>query len=154
MDGLQYQWLLDPESVDMPAAFRDFLALLGEGPWPRAALLPAPGSAGADGGDDLHLDLGLRLESRDTSKVMLVGGVPVRNSLRTAPYSWSLPMSVRYVRMLMTSARVAPCAPSRASMVSKTPRDCSARVSPSAICPERYNIAPPPSSSTRATWEW
>ncbi|MEW2252244.1 TetR/AcrR family transcriptional regulator [Streptomyces sp. NPDC006975] len=30
MDGLQYQWLLDPESVDMPAAFRDFLALLGE----------------------------------------------------------------------------------------------------------------------------
>lgn len=30
MDGLQYQWLLDPESVDMPAAFRDFLVLLGE----------------------------------------------------------------------------------------------------------------------------
>jgi AcrR family transcriptional regulator len=30
MDGLQYQWLLDPESVDMPGAFRDFLALLGE----------------------------------------------------------------------------------------------------------------------------
>ncbi|MGI5375110.1 TetR/AcrR family transcriptional regulator [Streptomyces sp. CA-251387] len=30
MDGLQYQWLLDPESVDMPAAFRDFLGLLGE----------------------------------------------------------------------------------------------------------------------------
>ncbi|MET8135829.1 MULTISPECIES: TetR/AcrR family transcriptional regulator [unclassified Streptomyces] len=30
MDGLQYQWLLDPESVDMPAAFRDFLMLLGE----------------------------------------------------------------------------------------------------------------------------
>jgi AcrR family transcriptional regulator len=30
MDGLQYQWLLDPESVDMPAAFRDFVALLGE----------------------------------------------------------------------------------------------------------------------------
>ncbi|MBN0044783.1 TetR/AcrR family transcriptional regulator [Streptomyces actuosus] len=30
MDGLQYQWLLDPESVDMPAAFRDFLLLLGE----------------------------------------------------------------------------------------------------------------------------
>ncbi|MEV7681799.1 TetR/AcrR family transcriptional regulator [Streptomyces sp. NPDC088341] len=36
MDGLQYQWLLDPESVDMPAAFRDFLALLRpEGPGPR-----------------------------------------------------------------------------------------------------------------------
>ncbi|MET9832950.1 TetR/AcrR family transcriptional regulator [Streptomyces sp. NPDC006385] len=30
MDGLQYQWLLHPESVDMPAAFRDFLRLLGE----------------------------------------------------------------------------------------------------------------------------
>ncbi|GHJ37881.1 TetR/AcrR family transcriptional regulator [Streptomyces sp. TS71-3] len=29
MDGLQYQWLLDPEGVDMPGAFRDFLALLG-----------------------------------------------------------------------------------------------------------------------------
>ncbi|MFI1018708.1 TetR/AcrR family transcriptional regulator [Streptomyces sp. NPDC020965] len=28
LDGLQYQWLLDPEAVDMPAAFRDFLALL------------------------------------------------------------------------------------------------------------------------------
>jgi AcrR family transcriptional regulator len=31
MDGLQYQWLLDPGSVDMPGAFRDFLTLLGEG---------------------------------------------------------------------------------------------------------------------------
>lgn len=31
MDGLQYQWLLDPEGVDMPGAFRDFLTLLGEG---------------------------------------------------------------------------------------------------------------------------
>ncbi|MFI6942937.1 TetR/AcrR family transcriptional regulator [Streptomyces sp. NPDC050418] len=30
LDGLQYQWLLDPESVDMAAAFRDFLVLLGE----------------------------------------------------------------------------------------------------------------------------
>jgi AcrR family transcriptional regulator len=30
MDGLQYQWLLDPASVDMPRAFRDFLTLLGE----------------------------------------------------------------------------------------------------------------------------
>lgn len=29
MDGLQYQWLLDPERVDMPEAFRDFLELLG-----------------------------------------------------------------------------------------------------------------------------
>ncbi|MEV5610490.1 TetR/AcrR family transcriptional regulator [Streptomyces sp. NPDC052225] len=31
MDGLQYQWLLDPEAVDMPAAFRDFLELLAGG---------------------------------------------------------------------------------------------------------------------------
>ncbi|CAL9405996.1 TetR/AcrR family transcriptional regulator [Streptomyces sp. enrichment culture] len=29
LDGLQYQWLLDPEAVDMAAAFRDFLCLLG-----------------------------------------------------------------------------------------------------------------------------
>ncbi|WP_258177149.1 TetR/AcrR family transcriptional regulator [Streptomyces solincola] len=29
MDGLQYQWLLDPESVDMAGAFRAFLKLLG-----------------------------------------------------------------------------------------------------------------------------
>jgi AcrR family transcriptional regulator len=32
MDGLQFQWLLDPEAADMPAAFRDFVALLGGGP--------------------------------------------------------------------------------------------------------------------------
>ncbi|MFD5893923.1 MULTISPECIES: TetR/AcrR family transcriptional regulator [unclassified Streptomyces] len=35
MDGLQYQWLLAPESVDMPAAFRAFVTLLrggAEGP--------------------------------------------------------------------------------------------------------------------------
>ncbi|MFI2259011.1 TetR/AcrR family transcriptional regulator [Streptomyces tubercidicus] len=31
LDGLQLQWLLDPEEVEMPAAFRDFLALLGCG---------------------------------------------------------------------------------------------------------------------------
>ncbi|GAA3371079.1 TetR/AcrR family transcriptional regulator [Streptomyces sannanensis] len=31
MDGLQYQWLLDPEAVDMPAAFRDFVGLLRSG---------------------------------------------------------------------------------------------------------------------------
>ncbi|POX36081.1 TetR family transcriptional regulator [Streptomyces sp. Ru73] len=29
MDGLQYQWLLDPGAVDMPAAFRALLRLLG-----------------------------------------------------------------------------------------------------------------------------
>ncbi|MGW8766160.1 TetR/AcrR family transcriptional regulator [Streptomyces sp. NPDC055815] len=33
MDGLQYQWLLDPSAVDMPGAFRDFLRLLrGDAP--------------------------------------------------------------------------------------------------------------------------
>ncbi|MER7763573.1 TetR/AcrR family transcriptional regulator [Streptomyces sp. NPDC097619] len=32
LDGLQYQWLLDPEGVDMPAAFRSFLTLLHGGP--------------------------------------------------------------------------------------------------------------------------
>ncbi|MFG2137536.1 TetR/AcrR family transcriptional regulator [Streptomyces sp. NPDC048650] len=31
MDGLQLQWLLDPEDVDMSAAFRDFVALLKGG---------------------------------------------------------------------------------------------------------------------------
>ncbi|MFG2346629.1 TetR/AcrR family transcriptional regulator [Streptomyces phaeochromogenes] len=44
MDGLQYQWLLAPESVDMPAAFRDFLTLLGEGP--GAGPTPGPGVSG------------------------------------------------------------------------------------------------------------
>ncbi|WP_448058657.1 TetR/AcrR family transcriptional regulator [Cellulomonas hominis] len=28
MDGLQLQWLLDPENIDMPALFDDFLALV------------------------------------------------------------------------------------------------------------------------------
>ncbi|MFF9144457.1 TetR/AcrR family transcriptional regulator [Streptomyces sp. NPDC014861] len=32
MDGLQYQWLLDPSAVDMPGAFRDFLRLLASPP--------------------------------------------------------------------------------------------------------------------------
>ncbi|MFD8972168.1 MULTISPECIES: TetR/AcrR family transcriptional regulator [unclassified Streptomyces] len=33
LDGLQYQWLLDPAAVDMPNAFRDFLRLLrGDAP--------------------------------------------------------------------------------------------------------------------------
>ncbi|MFC9700610.1 TetR/AcrR family transcriptional regulator [Streptomyces sp. NPDC056943] len=35
LDGLQYQWLLDPSAVDMPDAFRDFLRLL-RGDDPRA----------------------------------------------------------------------------------------------------------------------
>ncbi|MFC0600919.1 TetR/AcrR family transcriptional regulator [Streptomyces palmae] len=29
LDGLQFQWLHDPERVDMPAVFRSFVALLG-----------------------------------------------------------------------------------------------------------------------------
>jgi hypothetical protein len=37
MDGLQYQWLLDPESVDMPGAFRDFLALVEGDPSDRGS---------------------------------------------------------------------------------------------------------------------
>ncbi|NLU69248.1 TetR/AcrR family transcriptional regulator [Streptomyces sp. HNM0574] len=36
MDGLQFQWLLDPEAVDMPASFRRFRALLGDVPEPGA----------------------------------------------------------------------------------------------------------------------
>ncbi|GAA4537585.1 TetR/AcrR family transcriptional regulator [Amycolatopsis samaneae] len=32
LDGLQLQWLLDPEEVDMPQSFRDFLTLLGTKP--------------------------------------------------------------------------------------------------------------------------
>jgi AcrR family transcriptional regulator len=31
MDGLQFQWLLAPDEVDMPEVFRDFLRLLGGG---------------------------------------------------------------------------------------------------------------------------
>ncbi|MER5391973.1 helix-turn-helix domain-containing protein [Saccharopolyspora sp. NPDC002686] len=30
MDGMQFQWLLDPDSADMSAAFRHLIALLGE----------------------------------------------------------------------------------------------------------------------------
>jgi AcrR family transcriptional regulator len=56
MDGLQVQWLLDPEAVDMPAAFRDFLALLAPPPGTgtsagagTGAGAGAPGAAGAAG---------------------------------------------------------------------------------------------------------
>ncbi|MFF8692467.1 TetR/AcrR family transcriptional regulator [Streptomyces sp. NPDC015144] len=45
LDGLQYQWLLDPESVDMPAAFEDFLTLLrtpGATTGPGGANAPTP----------------------------------------------------------------------------------------------------------------
>ncbi|QEU94582.1 TetR/AcrR family transcriptional regulator [Streptomyces kanamyceticus] len=56
MDGLQYQWLLDPESVDMPGAFRDFLALLGE-PRSRERTGGVGGTAGTgDGGHHVDLD--------------------------------------------------------------------------------------------------
>ncbi len=48
MDGLQYQWLLAPESVDMPGAVRSFLALLGSA--------SGDGPPGGDGRDDLDLD--------------------------------------------------------------------------------------------------
>ncbi|MGG8408384.1 TetR/AcrR family transcriptional regulator [Streptomyces sp. 12297] len=35
LDGLQYQWLLAPDAVDMPSAFRAFLTLLHGGPEAR-----------------------------------------------------------------------------------------------------------------------
>lgn len=43
MDGLQVQWLLDPETVDMTAAFRDFMALLA----PPVGGPQAPGAPAA-----------------------------------------------------------------------------------------------------------
>ncbi|WP_405908870.1 TetR/AcrR family transcriptional regulator [Streptomyces sp. NBC_00828] len=49
MDGLQYQWLLDPESVDMPGAFRDFLTLLGENPPPDSLPGSPPDSPPGEG---------------------------------------------------------------------------------------------------------
>lgn len=49
MDGLQLQWLLDPEQVDMPAAFRDFLALLAAGAGPSDGPGEAPGEAPDEG---------------------------------------------------------------------------------------------------------
>ncbi|WP_299530464.1 TetR/AcrR family transcriptional regulator [uncultured Streptomyces sp.] len=45
LDGLQYQWLLDPSAVDMPAAFRDFLELL-EGPGAAGRAARRDGEAG------------------------------------------------------------------------------------------------------------
>ncbi|GAB3405073.1 TetR/AcrR family transcriptional regulator [Flindersiella endophytica] len=32
LDGMQVQWLLDPDEIDMPALFRTFLGLLGHDP--------------------------------------------------------------------------------------------------------------------------
>lgn len=49
MDGLQLQWLLDPDRIDMPAAFRDFLTLLGPPPTTGTATAPAPAPAPAPG---------------------------------------------------------------------------------------------------------
>ncbi|WP_372516298.1 TetR/AcrR family transcriptional regulator [Streptomyces noursei] len=46
MDGLQLQWLLDPGQVDMPASFRDFLTLLGNGAAGEAE--PVPGTGEGD----------------------------------------------------------------------------------------------------------
>ncbi|GAA5613310.1 TetR/AcrR family transcriptional regulator [Streptomyces platensis] len=49
MDGLQLQWLLDPEAVEMPAAFRDFLALLGCGPGGAGGAAEGPGGEPGEG---------------------------------------------------------------------------------------------------------
>ncbi|MFE2228850.1 TetR family transcriptional regulator [Streptomyces kronopolitis] len=49
LDGLQLQWLLDPQEVDMPSAFRDFLALLGRGEEASGGRGGEPGDGGADG---------------------------------------------------------------------------------------------------------
>ncbi|MFE3551043.1 TetR family transcriptional regulator [Streptomyces kronopolitis] len=49
LDGLQLQWLLDPQEVDMPSAFRDFLALLGRGEHESGERGGEPGDGGADG---------------------------------------------------------------------------------------------------------
>lgn len=49
MDGLQLQWLLDPEAVEMPAAFRDFLALLGCGPGRAGGVVEGPGEEPGEG---------------------------------------------------------------------------------------------------------
>lgn len=47
MDGLQLQWLLDPELVDMPDLFEHFLQLLGAGPEQ-----PPSGDTGSRGATD------------------------------------------------------------------------------------------------------
>ncbi|MEU8783943.1 TetR/AcrR family transcriptional regulator [Streptomyces sp. NPDC048637] len=49
MDGLQLQWLLDPEEVEMPAAFRDFLALLGCGEGRAGGPGEGPGEESGEG---------------------------------------------------------------------------------------------------------
>ncbi|GAA4109783.1 MULTISPECIES: TetR/AcrR family transcriptional regulator [Streptomyces] len=49
MDGLQYQWLLDPGAVDMAAAFHDFVTLL-HGPEGAPDGLPADSPGDCPGG--------------------------------------------------------------------------------------------------------
>ncbi|MEU6536707.1 TetR/AcrR family transcriptional regulator [Streptomyces sp. NPDC047000] len=49
MDGLQYQWLLDPRGTDMAGAFRDFLVLLGES---GGSVQGEEGAEGAEGGTE------------------------------------------------------------------------------------------------------
>ncbi|MFE1173646.1 TetR/AcrR family transcriptional regulator [Streptomyces sp. NPDC058773] len=51
MDGLQLQWLLDPEDVAMPTAFRDFLNLLGCGDERGERVEGAEGSPGEEPGE-------------------------------------------------------------------------------------------------------
>jgi hypothetical protein len=48
MDGLQFQWLLDPEAVDMPGAFRDFVTLLGALPGAVVDRKDAEGTTGTE----------------------------------------------------------------------------------------------------------
>ena len=59
VDGLQVQWLLDPDAVDMPAAFRDFLALLA--PPPRT---PAEAGTGSGAGAGTDAGTGTAPEAR------------------------------------------------------------------------------------------
>ncbi|MFF3748263.1 TetR/AcrR family transcriptional regulator [Streptomyces kronopolitis] len=51
LDGLQLQWLLDPQEVDMPSAFRDFLALLGRGEEESGGRGGGADGAGGEGAD-------------------------------------------------------------------------------------------------------
>nr|WP_308011911.1 TetR/AcrR family transcriptional regulator [Streptomyces acidipaludis] len=57
VDGLQVQWLLDPAAVDMPAAFRDFLALLAPPP-----LKPAEAGGDTETGAEAPPEAGTRAE--------------------------------------------------------------------------------------------
>src|SRR5580692_11771257 len=98
---------------------------------------------------------------RDTSTVVTVGGVPVKRAARTLPYSGSWLMSVRKVRMLTTSARVAPWAAKIAVMLSMMYSAWAPMSLPPTILPSASMAAWPDScsmvlspSSARATWEY